>query len=369
MTLPAAEIAKYIDTIFSNGDAGVPNLECPKLNETRYLPLVKKPKAQNEIQYFFALNLRTNMDPLPRLLGSIVEAVKFLGPANCMLSIVEGHSKDGTPDILKAIRPSLEALGLRYSYERSEIDPGQGDRIQKLAQLRNAALQPLFNLEAHASKDTTILFVNDVTACPEDILELALQRKNLGADMTCAMDWTYVGEHPTFYDIWVARTITGDLFFEIPPDGNWNSAWNLFWNEDHTRGRWSTQRPFQVFACWDGATALRAKPFLDGLRFRGPKEGECYQGEPELICKDLWLRGYGKIAVVPSISLEYTIKAGRKIKKLKGFTSDVVSSQDLGGDKIEWKLEAPEKVKCMPELKNQSWRPWNEGFENVAISG
>lgn len=309
------------------------------------------------------------MDPLPRLLGSIVEAVKFLGPANCVLSIVEGHSKDGTPDILKAIRPSLEALGLRYFLERSEIDPGQGERIQKLAQLRNEALLPLFNLESHASKDTTILFINDVTACPEDILELALQRKNLGADMTCAMDWTYVGEHPTFYDIWVARTITGDLFFEIPPDGSWNSAWNLFWNEDHTRSRWSTQRPFQVFACWDGATAIGAKPFLEGLRFRGPKDGECFQGEAQLICKDLWLRGHGKIAVVPSVSLEYTIKAGRKIKKLKGFTSDVVSSQDLKGDEIDWKLEGPEKVKCMPELKRQSWRPWNEGFENVTISG
>jgi alpha-1,3-mannosyltransferase len=35
----------------------------------------------------------------------------------------------------------------------------------------------------------------------EDILEIIHQRKALGAYQTCAMDWTYVGEHPTFYEV------------------------------------------------------------------------------------------------------------------------------------------------------------------------
>ena len=49
--------------------------------------------------------------------------------------------------------------------------------------------------------------------------------------MTCAMDWVYVGPDPTFYDVWIARGMMGDSFFNVPDDGNWNSAWNLFWND------------------------------------------------------------------------------------------------------------------------------------------
>jgi alpha-1,3-mannosyltransferase len=42
------------------------------------------------------------------------------------------------------------------------------------------------------------------------------------------MDWTYVGENPAFYDVWIARSMKGDTFFIIPEDGSWDYAWNLF---------------------------------------------------------------------------------------------------------------------------------------------
>ena len=65
--------------------------------------------------------------------------------------------------------------------------------------------------------------------------------------MTCAMDWTYVRQDPTFYDVWIARDMKGESFFNIPPDGNWNSAWNLFWNNADTQQRYHAHLPFQVF--------------------------------------------------------------------------------------------------------------------------
>ncbi|XP_044715418.1 cryptococcal mannosyltransferase 1 domain-containing protein [Hirsutella rhossiliensis] len=225
------------------------------------------------------------------------------------------------------------------------------------------ALRPLFSNPDRADRNTTIVFLNDVAICPEDILELALQRRNLGADMTCAMDWTYAGRDPTFYDVWVARGINGDSFFDIPPDGNWNSAWNLFWNAEHTGSRFHSRRPFQVFSCWNGATAFTAQPLLDNLiRFRAANEtaGECNQGEPQLFCKDMWFRGYRKIAVIPTINLEYSVERGEQIKTAKGFVSEHVSKQDLAGDEIGWKLEPPEKVKCMPTWEKQFWQLWNE---------
>lgn len=314
----------------------------------------------HKIDYFFALNLRNCKDILPRLLGSIVEAVRFLGPHRCALSIVEGNSPDGTSDILLALDPFLKDLGLVYFYSNSRINPAKDARIRKLAQLRNLALEPLFKKKVPASDDTTVLFLNDVAACAEDILELALQKRNLNADMTCAMDWTYVGRDPTFYDVWVARTIKGDSFFEVGSDGNWNSAWNLFWNDPGTRERYDAQKPFQVFACWNGATAFKASPFLHGLRFRDIHAGECVQGEPTLLCKDLWYRGYRKIAVVPSVNLEYSDEKAADIKQLKGYASDIVEGQEDDGV-IEWVSSPPAEVRCMPSWQNQFWRrPWNE---------
>lgn len=169
------------------------------------------------IKYFFALDLKHVIELLPRLLGSIVEAIRFLGPDNCVLSIVEGNSNDGTPEV-------LEALGTQYFLQSSNVNPneGEGQRIIGLAKLRNLALQPMLDDARRYSADSVVVFVNDVAICMEDILELVYQRSQLGADMTCAMDWTYVGRDPTFYDVWIPRTITGEAFFRIPEDRSWD---------------------------------------------------------------------------------------------------------------------------------------------------
>ncbi|POR35552.1 Alpha-1,3-mannosyltransferase CMT1 [Tolypocladium paradoxum] len=360
--LPAAKITAYLDAILDRKPTRLASFRCPAVNNTRYESLKTTDLSDSSIRYFFALNLRENLPLLPRLIGSMVEAIRFLGPQHCAVSIAEGNSPDGTGDVLEALRPSLEALGISYSLQSSPIDPSQGERITRLAELRNLALQPLLRLSGRANKDTTIIFLNDVAACPEDILELAFQRMNLGADMTCAMDWSHVARDPTFYDVWVSRGINGDSFFEIPPDGSWGSAWNLFWNANETLERFRKNRPFQVFSCWNGAVTFGAQPILENLRFRAPNEkaGECFQGEPQLLCKDMWFRGYGKIAVVPTVNLEYSVDHGKKIKQAKGFASDIVAEQNSSDDRIEWQLDPPEQVKCMPNWSNQFWRPWNE---------
>jgi alpha-1,3-mannosyltransferase len=314
--------------------------------------------TDDQLNYFFALNLRNNLPLLPRLIGSIVEAIQYLDPAQCALSIVEGNSPDGTADVLKALKPFLDDLGIPYFILSSKINPKKGNRIAKLAELRNFALEPLFNsFKGRAHPNTTVLFLNDVAICPEDILELALQRRNLSADMTCAMDWTYVGPDPTFYDVWVARGINGDSFFEIAKDGNWNSAWNLFWNDAMTKARLLSRQPFQVYSCWNGAVTFSAAPLLDGLRFREAKKGHCSHGEPQNFCKDLWLKGYGKIAVIPTVNLEYSNEQATKIKKLKGYVSEHTQKEDAEKAVIKW-AGPPEKVKCIEGWGHQFWKPW-----------
>ncbi|KAM0218026.1 hypothetical protein ACHAPQ_005023 [Fusarium lateritium] len=367
--LSTERISPYIHAILDPTSKERPRLECPPLDTKRYKSLTKKHTTregkddEQTIDFFFALNLRDVVRLLPRLMGSVVEAIQFLGPERCALSIVEGNSPDGTADVLVALRPFLEDLGVTYFYNNSAINPSKGARIRKLAQLRNLALEPLFKKKIPASDETTVLFINDVAACPDDLLELALQRRKLNADMTCAMDFTYAGPDPTFYDVWVARTLAGDTFFPIPKDGSWDNAWDLFRGNREARMRYDAHLPFQVFACWNGATAFTAAPILHGLRFRDPKKDECFQGEPQLFCKDLWHKGYRKIAVVPSISLEYTDARGRDIKKLKGFTNEVVKHMEENKTHIEWQFEPPEKVKCMPSFDRQSWLPWDESIK------
>lgn len=107
--------------------------------------------------------------------------------------------------------------------------------------------------------------------------------------------------------------------------------------------------------------SFTAKPFLNqDIAFRSSNPGECYQGEPELLCKDLWHKGYGKIAVVPAVNLEYSDDASKKLKDLKGHTSKWVGPDQDAKSQIDWKGTPPEQVKCMAIMDKPDWRPWNE---------
>ena len=314
----------YIKAILDPKDREFDRLQCLAPTPKRYDYLqVDRSDAKNagaQIKYFFALNLRQCIDILPRLMGSIVETVRFLGPDNCSLSIVEGNSDDGTLEILAALRKDMEALGLEFHFQTSSINPKNGDRIEALAALRNLALEPLVNNASHYSPGTAVIFLNDVAICMDDILELVHQRVFQEADMTCALDWSDIDPAPIFYDIWVARAINGDTFWEIPSDGGWRFASNLFWNHPVSRQRYDEHKAFQVFACWNGAVVFSAKPIIQNkIRFRRAKPDECYAGEPRLFCKDLWMEGYTKIAVVPSVNLEYSDKSAAKVKGLHGY--------------------------------------------------
>lgn len=356
----------YTTAIMTPEDTSFPRLECqvPEGDRYDYLRSNNTHTLDSDvrIKYFFALDLHQCVGVLPRLLGSIVESMRFLGPENCALSVVEGRSDDGTYEVLKVLGKEIERIGAQYFLSTSEIDPtaeGVG-RIKALAELRNQALWPLFHHPQEYTMNGTIIFINDVALCMEDILELIHQRFYQNADMTCAMDWTYVGRDPTFYDVWIARDMNGDAFFNIPEDGNWNSAWNLFWNNPDAQQALKAGRPFQVFSCWNGATAFTAKPVLEQkIKFRSAYENECAQGEPKIFCKEMWSLGYWKIAVVPSVNLEYSDEAAKKIKSAKGYVSNWVDRQ-AGSAQIEWVRSPPPLVKCIQSYADQTWVPWNE---------
>lgn len=364
--LTPTDLTKYVDSILDPSSTAVPRLQCPATNITRYASLVIPPSSgpleSQPIEYFIALDLRNCLPVLPRLLGSILSAIHHLNPASCFLSIIEGNSPDGTADVLAALRPHLTRLSIRHNITTHHpLNPlGQSsDRFSSLATLRNLALAPLPSLPT--TPTTTILFINDVAACPDDLLELLLQRVRHAAHLACAMDW--VGADPrVFYDSYIARAINGDLFFEVPPETtSWARATELFWNEPVARGRMERGVPFQVFACWNGAVAMAAEPVVEGgVRFRGTGKDECHAGEPQTFCKDLWFGGWGRVMVVPSVNLEYEDGRAEGVKREKGFVGDWVAKGDEG-EAIEWK-GPPDLVKCMPTFNRQSWEAWNQSL-------
>ncbi|KAK2594093.1 hypothetical protein QQS21_008196 [Conoideocrella luteorostrata] len=342
--LPAGNISLYLGAIFDTAQTNLPTLQCPKFDENRYKTLQAVDRRGSGIQWFFALNLRNSLELLPRLLGSIIEAIRFLGPQHCALSIVEGLSPDGTADVLIALEDGLKAMGVRYFFQSSTVDSKVDHRIVKLAELRNLALQPLLFNPASATEDAAVIFINDVAACTDDILELVYQRQSLRADM-------------------ISRDINGESFFKIGDMGEWDRANYLFWDSPVSKARFEANRPFQVFACWNGGTVMSARPFLEqNIRFRASNDklGECFMGEPQLLCKDLWFHGYDRIAIVPSVNLDYALDRANKTKLEKGFVTEIVGEQDPSDDRINTWLGPPDKVRCMAGFDHQSMVAWNE---------
>ena len=333
-------------------------LRCSELNITRY-GYLQTPLESSKPSYFFALDIHQAAHILPQLLSAIIEAMEFLGLSTCTLSIVEGRSNDGTIEILKDLAVKMQTAGIQFYLQSSSIDPlaGDSDRIAALAELRNLALLPLLRHPRAYDSHPTIVFLNDVSLCAEDILELLHQLAYQSADMVCAMDWIEGGRY--FYDVWIGRQMNGDLFFETP-NGSWDFAEYIFWNDELSRYRYDHGKPIQVFSCWNGAVALKAEPLTEGkIRFRRSRTGECNLGEPVHLCQDMWEQGYRRIAVIPSVNIGYSDEESWRIKDRHGSVSSWTRQREHPLDQIIWTDRPPTFLKCVPDFKNQSWIPFN----------
>ncbi|CAI7611749.1 unnamed protein product [Penicillium pancosmium] len=338
-------------------------LDCSSIIDPRYDHLRPTSTLQPKVQYFFALDLYQAFHVIIPLLGSVIEAIRFLGPENCALSIVEGRSTDGTYAVLAGLKQELAALGVRYFLSRSFVSPKANgeNRITALATLRNLALEPLFQVNDRTTwlnKQPKIVFINDVVLCPEDILELLHQHSSQTATMTCAFDWNGGGD--LFYDSWVSRSMSGNLFFEVTHDAAHWLGDDMFFDHPASKTRWDQSLPIQVYSCWGGMVTLEAEPFLHkGISFRSSDTDECYMGEPMALAKDFWRAGLGKILAVPSVNVGYEYDGAQDAKGKRGYVHQIVghiqyNSQD---ELVIWQESPPSMVKCMPVFSRQWWVP------------
>ena len=285
-------------------------------------------------RYFIAANLFNSERVLPTLIMNIAEVITtFINSgAYVYISIYENGSTDDTSKWLHAFDYLLSKWKIPHQIRSDPETCAWSDynRIDMLAELRNRALTPLYE---NPDPYHTILFYNDIFHCPTDVYELLYQKQIQDADVVCPLDWSFGGDaynrqrvpSGSFYDSWVARTLSGDSFYPL-----YSSGWqpqpleNYFIRDPETRNRFQGRLPFQVLSCWNGMTILNARPFygqrrdddplkpttaaaFPPVRFRSGREGECAASECELVCRDYWKEGYHRVVVVPRIFVTYTL--------------------------------------------------------------
>lgn len=262
------QVNEYVESIVDLDDSNFWRVDCPGQHDPgeRYNVLRNAAKADPGIKHLFALDLYNSIDMLPRLLGSIVRVIIHIGVEHCAFSIVEGRSEDGTYKVLHELQSFLNARGVRYWLDQSDINPlAQGvDRIAGLSMLRNLAVKPMIENRDDFSAAPLLCFVNDIAVCPDDLLEMLYQHQLQGASQTCSMDWVN-GVH-TFYDSWVSRSMSGNTFFAIAQDMSWTfSQNNMFWDDRIAREQYERREPLRVYSCWGGMTVLDVRPFIRGV--------------------------------------------------------------------------------------------------------
>lgn len=98
-----------------------------------------------------------------------------------------------------------------------KIDWEAHHRIELLADLRNTAMKPLYDtspsgLTPDGKPWSAVVWYNDVYLSGTHFLELLHQHFMQDADMSCG--WDHAGRW--FYDGWVGRDMSGDLYTPFP---------------------------------------------------------------------------------------------------------------------------------------------------------
>lgn len=147
-------------------------------------------------KYFFAINLYNSFDVIPDLFSNMFKVSAILGYQNVFVSVYENGSTDQTKALLRIFDALCRSVGLRVVIRTSLRTRGAfHHRIEYLAEVRNAALAPLQELRASEGEVfDSIIFMNDVLPCVDDLLELIWQSRRQNAGITCGSDYIFHDE-------------------------------------------------------------------------------------------------------------------------------------------------------------------------------
>ncbi|KAJ1802909.1 hypothetical protein LPJ77_005503, partial [Coemansia sp. RSA 2523] len=293
---------------------------------------------------------------LPNMATQLLAFAKMLGRKQVFLSVYENGSSDNTKSILQAFERTVKELGIPHSIVTdSRQRPQHYHRIEYMADIRNRALEALYNSTAY----NRVVFLNDVYFCLPDLLELLHQSQFHRTHLTCAEDFDMRHGSLEFYDTWVSRDMLGRAFksrYQSIADDNMALAGQVH------------NRPFQAQCCWNGMAVLDAQVF-DGpkaLRFRRSSPGECSASECSLLCNDLWKTGRRRVVVVPRVKVAYNIETRDRLRQPLSFPRDApFGDQPLR--EITFR-PGPKSVYCNPlndAGSTMDWQPEPESLQQL----
>lgn len=189
--------ASWLDTLGLNGVGGGDALDMDSdgfggaVHES-----MKRDLVPDGHKYFFAINLYNSFDVIPDLFATLFRVGAVLGYHNIFVSIYENGSTDQTPALLRIFDALMRSTGMRVAIKSSTRRRGiHVHRIEYLAEVRNAAMGPLFELrDSENEYFDTVVFMNDILPCVDDVLELIWQSRRQNAGVTCAADYMYHDE-------------------------------------------------------------------------------------------------------------------------------------------------------------------------------
>ena len=287
--------------------------------------------------------LRNSESILPSFQSAIFAAAKSLGPSRVFVSILESGSRDNTARMLARFSTRLSAFGVRNTIQYKNppglipFHEGQahsGNRIEFLAGLRNAVLEPVLRQNRSFAK---VVFLNDVILCGGDILRLLSH----DVDMACAYDFNF----GSFWDNWVYEALPGSRNVLKEFSSSIHRAPAPLQNENVV----------PVISCWNGAVAFRAEVLYNGVRFRRGYTGanDCAQSECSLFCLDIRKLGYTTIIADPTVQVFYQKSSEVQFRYLSHRPRELVSLP----------LALPTSWRCCELNKNgQRYIDWNKCF-------
>jgi hypothetical protein len=338
---------------------------------SRHSPSAKRSPA-NPISIYLAAAFHDNVHTLDSFERSCKELAELKSVSRLHITVYESGSTDGTDIKLLEIKQRFhERRKISTSFTlQGNITRNDRQRIEFLADIRNELIIPLQSLR---TRYDYVVFANDVFFSANDVMKLI----NVGGDLVCGMDFTHLSANidlqerlieshsdgkeearavnpnegiqvspnlPIFYDIWVARTLDGLPFRNLPPYVPQNEG-NIKILRDFAGGMpafsdWMTEanllpllneaKPNEVQpvqCCWNGLLAVRAEPFYRGLTFRSNLPSECLSASENHMCTDLWHMGYKRVAVHNGVRLSYTDAVRDTLEKIPAAPNGALSKE------------------------------------------
>ncbi|KXN84583.1 Alpha-1,3-mannosyltransferase CMT1 [Leucoagaricus sp. SymC.cos] len=262
-------------------------------NDDRPRPHRSELSPHKEHKSFFAINFYNSFDVIPDVFATLFRVASILGYHNVFVAVYENGSNAQTKARLRIFDALARSVGMRVMIRTSQLTRGQfNHHIEYLAEVCNSTFVPLHELrDTEGEYFDTIIFMDNIFPCVDDLLELIWQSRKNNAGITCTADYMYHNDigAPVFYNNWIARDTNGTALENAPFE-------RIFHHQESSQ-RFQRHLPTQVQSCWNGIAVPDPAPFYPPpyVRFRMARitKGKCSASECSLICNDHWEAGYG----------------------------------------------------------------------------